>query len=221
MEIKAILFDLDGTLAETAGDLCAAMNKVFAQYNVPQVEEAHIREMIGGGARAIIERGLAHNGKVWSDKLLTERTEEMVTYYEQSIAKHSYLYDGIEPFLNEMHGKIKMAVVTNKREQLAEKLLTALGVRNYFDTLIGGDTLPKRKPHPLPIIEALTRLNVKNTQTLMIGDTQDDTKAAQAAGVKTIIMRQGYSHQNPTTLGANMVLDDYSGLKQALAKFMQ
>ena len=156
--MPALLFDLDGTLADTKPDLHAAMNHVLTKNNLAEVPDDAITNMIGGGAREILKRGLSENGTSWDDAKLDAATEEFVLWYDQNIDANTTIYPNLLPLLNAAQAaNIKMAVVTNKRESLSAKLLFRLGLHHYFDVLVGGDTLPKRKPDPDTIELALQR----------------------------------------------------------------
>ena len=157
--MAALLFDLDGTLADTKPDLHAAMNFVLRQNGLDEVPDEAITNMIGGGARMILQRGLEANETKWDDAKLDEATEEFVLWYDQNIDGHTKIYPNLMPILDAAKAAhIPMAVVTNKRESLSAKLLYRLGLQSYFDVLVGGDTLPKRKPDPDTIELALARL---------------------------------------------------------------
>ncbi|MGC6476521.1 MAG: HAD-IIIA family hydrolase [Parvibaculales bacterium] len=206
----AFLFDLDGTLAETAPDLVGAMNHVLHQHNIDPVPTTHVRDMIGGGARVILERGLAFNHIKWDDEKLDTATEELVAYYYDHIADASHLFDGVQDCLQTIQqAGFGCAVVTNKRYGLAEKLLTALQIDGYFQTLIGGDSLPTRKPEPDMLQQAATDLDTPIANCLMIGDSEADTKAAQAAGMACLCVDFGYSRTPVTELGAQAIISHY------------
>ena len=135
------------------------MNHVLRKNNLAEVPDDAITNMIGGGAREILKRGLSENGTSWDDTKLDAATEEFVLWYDRNIDPNTTIYPNLLPLLNAAQAaNIKMAVVTNKRESLSAKLLFRLGLQGYFDILVGGDTLPKRKPDPDTIELALQRL---------------------------------------------------------------
>ena len=214
--MAALLFDLDGTLADTKPDLHAAMNYILQKNGLNTVDDSAINNMIGGGARMILQRGLAENGVTWDDAKLDAATEEFVLWYDQNIDGQTKIYPNLMPILDAAKASgLKMAVVTNKRESLSAKLLFRLGLHGYFDALVGGDTLPKRKPDPDTINEALHRLGCAARDAIMVGDSEADSGGAQAAGVACICVSFGYRRVSLEALGADAIIDDYAEFADA------
>ena len=217
--MPALLFDLDGTLADTKPDLHAAMNFVLQKHGLSPVPDEAITNMIGGGARMILQRGLEANGETWDDTRLDAATEEFVLWYDQNIDGHTVIYPNLMPILDAAKAaKIPMAVVTNKRESLAAKLMFRLGLHGYFDVLIGGDTLPRRKPDPDTIDEALRQLGCAADEAIMVGDSEADSGGAQAANVACICVSFGYRRVSLDALGADAIIDDYAEFAEAAKK---
>mgnify|MGYP000321344117 CR=1 FL=1 len=213
----ALLFDLDGTLAETAPDLCAAMNHVLLLNGLQPVPTEQLRDMIGGGARMILQRGLAHNKTEWDDERLDMATEELVAYYDAHICDQTYLYDGVLDCLSAAKtSKIGCAVVTNKRFGLAKHLLAELGIEDFFDVIIGGDTLPTRKPDPAMLEAAAAHLGTPIENCIMIGDSEADTGAAKAAGIASICVDFGYRNVPADQLGADQLISSYQEIYAAI-----
>lgn len=209
--MAALLFDLDGTLADTKPDLHAAMNFVLRQNGLDEVPDEAITNMIGGGARMILQRGLEANETRWDDAKLDAATEEFVLWYDQNIDGHTKIYPNLMPILDAAKAaKIPMAVVTNKRESLSAKLLYRLGLQGYFDALVGGDTLPKRKPAPDTIELALARLGCAPQDAIMVGDSEADSDGARAANVACICVSFGYRRVSLEELKADAIIDDYA-----------
>ena len=209
--MPALLFDLDGTLADTKPDLHAAMNYVLTKNGLAEVPDTAITNMIGGGAREIIKRGLSENGVTWDDAKLDSATEEFVLWYDQNIDANTVIYPNLMPVLDAAKAAgIPMGVVTNKRESLSAKLLFRLGLQSYFDTLVGGDTLPRRKPDPDTIDEALRRLGENPEDAIMVGDSEADTGGAIAANVACICVSFGYRRVSLEDLKADALIDDYA-----------
>ena len=215
--MAALLFDLDGTLADTKPDLYAAMNHVLTKHGLTGVQDGEVEgSVIGGGARMILQRGLEANNIVWDDAKLDAATEEFVLWYDQNIDANTRLYPNLMPLLDAAKtANIKMAVVTNKRESLSTKLLFRLGLHGFFDVLIGGDTLPTRKPAPDTIEEALRRLNVEAEAAIMVGDSEADTGAARAAQVASICVSFGYRRVSLEQLKADAIIDDFADFAAA------
>lgn len=215
----ALLFDLDGTLADTHTDLHATMNVILAQYGCPHVETDRVRHMIGGGARAILKRGFDVHEFAISDDELDRATEQFVDYYDRHIDDHTQLFENVEAILRSAREKnIALAMITNKRESLAAKLAFRLNIHQYFDLLIGGDTLSARKPDALPITTALSRLGVAPENAIMIGDSEADTVSARAASIHSICVSFGYRRVSLEELGADAIIDHYRELPDAIAK---
>ena len=209
--MASLLFDLDGTLADTKPDLHAAMNFVLRQNGLDEVPDEAITNMIGGGARMILQRGLEANETRWDDAKLDAATEEFVLWYDQNIDGHTKIYPNLLPILDAAKAaQIPMAVVTNKRESLSAKLLYRLGLQGYFDALVGGDTLPKRKPDPDTIELALARLGCAPQDAIMVGDSEADSDGARAANVACICVSFGYRRVSLEELKADAIIDDYA-----------
>ena len=214
--MPALLFDLDGTLADTKPDLHAAMNHVLTKNGLAEVPDDAITNMIGGGAREILKRGLSENGTSWDDTKLDAATEEFVLWYDRNIDANTTIYPNLLPLLNAAQAaNIKMAVVTNKRESLSAKLLFRLGLHHYFDVLVGGDTLPKRKPDPDTIDLALQLLGVAPQEAIMVGDSEADTGGAIAANVASICVSFGYRRLSLEALQADAIIDNYNEFAEA------
>lgn len=218
--MPAFLFDLDGTLADTKPDLYAAMNHVLTAHGLKPVEDGDVEgSVIGGGARMILQRGLEANGVTWDDAALDAGTEQFVLWYDQNIDANTRLFPNLMPLLEAAKAaNIPMAVVTNKRESLSAKLLFRLGLHSYFDVLVGGDTLPKRKPDPDTIEEALRRLGCAPQDAIMVGDSEADTGGAIAAGVASICVTFGYRRVSLEDLNADALIDDYADFAAAAQK---
>lgn len=214
-----LLFDLDGTLAETAPDLCTAVNYILQQNNLPPTPMEDLRNMIGEGARGMLQSGINYHGATWDNARLDMETENLVAYYHDHIAEETILHDGVLAILDKAKAEnIKLAIVTNKRHGLADQLLQKLNVRDYFPVLLGGDDLPTRKPEPEMLEEAARQLGCAIENCIMLGDSEADTKAAKAAGMKSICVSFGYRRVPLDQLGADALIDHYNQLPAALAK---
>lgn len=205
-----ILFDLDGTLADTALDLTATMNVLLKRHGRPEVPHHAVRDMVGGGARKIMERGFAHTGEPASDALLDQLFEEFLDYYGQHLTDHTQVFEGVVPVLETLQRRgYRLGVVTNKVEHLSRDVLALLDLARFFPVLIGGDTLPVRKPDPGPLFEAVARLGGDPARAVMVGDSAFDIDAARNAGMASIAVSFGYTHVPPGELGADALIDHY------------
>ncbi|MDR2249827.1 phosphoglycolate phosphatase [Acinetobacter sp.] len=190
-----ILFDLDGTLVDSAADLYRSMNLSLQSLGWPLVTEVQIREWVGKGASKLCESVLLHLfGKLDAEqqKLLLHT---FVETYGAELCVNTQIYSGVPEFLKHCQTlNIKMACVTNKPVKLAQGLLDALELSPYFQVVLGGDSLPERKPHPLPLLHCMQSLNTSASQSLMIGDSSNDVEAARRAGIDCIVVSYGYNH---------------------------
>lgn len=216
-----LLFDLDGTLADTAGDLCETMNVILTQHGRARVPEARVRHLVGGGARLLLERGFAETGAPADDALLDQMFGEFIDYYSTHIADHSKLWPGVEPLLVRLaDANIGLAVCTNKVEHLARQLLSELGVDQYFPVVIGGDTLAVKKPDPEHLFAAVRLLGGDLASSIMVGDSETDIDAALNAKMASICVSFGYSRRPVPTLGAGVVIDHFDEFPAALARLL-
>ena len=211
-----IVFDLDGTLADTAPDLAAALNHTLAQMDRPSIPEEEVRHMVGHGARAMLSKGLSATGDV-SQALVEHGFPLFLAYYEAHIADATRPFEGVEAALAEIEAQgMKMAICTNKLEGLTHTLVRALGWDGRFAAIVGGDTLPQRKPDPAPVHEAIARAG--GGRAVFIGDSINDTDAARAAGIPCVALSFGFSDRPPEQLGATILIDHYDELLPALER---
>lgn len=186
MHIRALLFDLDGTLIDSYKDIGIHLNKTLELFGLEPVEIEEVKAMIGGGARELLKR-------FFSDGLLEEALRVFRDFYLKEPVIHTRPYEGIGELLEYAKGKgIPMAVVSNKMEELSVKILKELGLYEYFEVVAGGDTYAEKKPSPLPVIETIKRLRVDPAHTLMVGDTSSDIRAGRLAGTLTGLANWGY-----------------------------
>ena len=214
-----LLFDLDGTLADTAPDLCHTMNVILARHGREEVPEARVRHLVGGGARLLMERGFKETGEPAGEVQLDQAFQDFIAYYSEHIADHTVLWPGVLAQLERLaeHGAA-MAVCTNKIESLARQVLEALSLTHFFPVVIGGDTLPVKKPHPDHLLEAVRRLGGDAGRAIMVGDSAPDIDAALAAGIPSIALSFGYTRVPVGELGADIVIDHYDAFPDALRR---
>lgn len=212
-------FDLDGTLLDTSGDLGAAVNHALSLIGRDPVPIGKVRDLVGGGARKMLSRALDITGGQTANEEFERLHTELIAYYEANIARHSALFPSGQQMLDDLAGQgVRLAVVTNKLERLAVKLLDELGLSDRFFTVIGGDTLgPGRaKPAADLLHEMIARAG--GGSAAYVGDTTYDTRAAAAAGIPCVAVSFGFNDLPVHELGASAVIDHYDELVGALSQ---
>ncbi len=213
-------FDLDGTLVESHVDLGQAVNHALGRIGRAPIEPGVTRNLVGGGARVMLERALEVTGGPVDAATFEGLFAALIDHYRAHIADHSRPYPGCLAALDALAARgCRLAVVTNKREDMAVALLDALGMRARFAAILGGDTLgdARRKPAPDLLHEAAARCG--GGAMAMVGDSRFDADAARAAGMPCVLVDFGYSDVDVTTLGADAVIGDYAELLPVLAKW--
>ncbi len=213
MEIAALVFDLDGTLVDSADDIAEAVNLTLDDLSLPRVSDATVRSWIGEGVRRLVATALAHAG---SERTLDEVMPGFMRHYHDCLLRSPRLYAGVAEALRELHARgLPMAVCTNKPSALVPPLLEYLGIAGYVAHIVGGDTLPQRKPAPEPLLHAAQLLGAPPAHCLMVGDSATDLGAANAAGMPIVLVRYGYPRDlDLESAGALAVIDD---LRQLVA----
>jgi phosphoglycolate phosphatase len=210
-------FDLDGTLVDTAPDLCRAVNHALATVGRAPVSEDTTRHLIGGGARAMLGRALERTGGPVDEGAFERLYEALIAYYEGHTSEHSAPYPGCLAALDALAMRgCRLAVVTNKQERFARKLLDELGMTGRFACILGGDTLgPGRSKPAGDMLDEALRL-CGGTRFAMVGDSSFDVRAARAAQVPVVLLGIGYHDAPPETLGADAVIGHFDELLAAL-----
>jgi N-acetyl-D-muramate 6-phosphate phosphatase len=190
LNISAVLFDLDGTLADTAGDLAAALNRLRADRGLRPLLLETLRAHASDGARGMLGAGLG----IAKDHGDYERLRDLfLTNYEQSLSVHTRLFDGADAVLAEIERRgLRWGIVTNKIARFTTPIVAALGLTSRAGVVISGDSTPESKPHPAPLLEAAALLGVPARSCVYVGDAERDVIAGRAAGMKTLIARYGY-----------------------------
>lgn len=211
-----IVFDLDGTLADTAPDLTAALNHALGELGRPAIPPEEVRHMVGHGARALLRQGLAATGEA-DEALVDAGLPIFLAYYEAHIADGTTPFAGVEAALEALEARgVRLAICTNKLEGLARQLVEALGWTGRFPTIVGGDTLPQRKPDPAPVYAAIERAG--GGRAAFVGDSISDTDAARAAGVPCVALTFGFSDRPVEELGATALIDHFDALMPTLER---
>lgn len=195
LRVKAVMIDLDGTLADTIPDLAAAANRMLGELGRPTLDVERIRTFVGKGIPKLVERTLADSfGDVVPAGLMAQALPLYERCYADVNGRHSEVYPGVSEGLQALRGmQLPMACVTNKSGRFTTPLLDQLGLAGYFDQVIAGDTLPQMKPDPAQLIHACRGFNIAPREMLMIGDSGNDAEAARAAGCPVFCVTYGYN----------------------------
>ncbi|MBC7520873.1 MAG: phosphoglycolate phosphatase [Sandarakinorhabdus sp.] len=211
-----VVFDLDGTLVDTAPDLCAALNHALSVLGRPGVPAEDVRHMVGHGARKLLEKGLAATGAV-SAALVEAGVVPFLDFYAANIAVGSRPYPGVEAALDALAAAgSRVAICTNKPVALSRALVSALGWDGRFAANLGFDSVPAPKPDPGHLWATITAAGGNAATTVFVGDSITDTSTAQAAGIPVVAVSFGFSDRPVAQLGADMVIDHYAELLPAL-----
>ena len=221
-----ILFDLDGTLVDTAPDLMRAHNHVMKKFGYPTKSTEEIRNLVGKGAGALIGRSIWGQAKkefhsVDDLKIKDEMSKEFINYYGQNIISESTLIAGVKEFL--IWGKkqnISMAVCTNKQEHLSNDLLKKIGIYEFFEYVAGSDTFDYCKPDPRHLTSIVEILDGDVKKTIMIGDSETDANAAKAADIPVILLENGYTEKNTTEIYHNHLVKDFINLEKIVTEYL-
>ncbi len=221
-----ILFDLDGTLIDTAPDLMLAHNHVMKKFGFPTKSTEDIRSLVGQGAGALIGRSIWGQAKkefslVKDQSMKDEMTKEFISYYGKNIFNKSRLIDGVKNFLIWCRKeKISMAVCTNKTDYLAVDLLKKIKIYNFFEYVAGYNTFDYCKPDPRHLTSVIEILNGDINKSLMIGDSESDANAAKDAGLPMILLEDGYTEKNITEIYHNHLIKDFIGIEKIVSKYL-
>ena len=221
-----ILFDLDGTLVDTAPDLMRAHNHVMTKFGYPTKSTDEIRNLVGKGAGALIGRSIwgqakKEFSKVVDEKIKDEMVKEFVNFYGKNIVNESTLINGVKQFLKWCKEEnISMAVCTNKQEHLSNDLLKKIGIYDFFEYVAGSDTFDYCKPDPRHLTNVVEILDGDIKKTIMIGDSETDANAAKAAEIPVILLENGYTEKNTTEIYHNHLIKDFIGIEKIISKYL-
>ena len=221
-----ILFDLDGTLVDTAPDLMRAHNHVMKKFGYPTKSTDEIRNLVGQGAGAMLGRSIwgqakKEFGKVQDKNVKEAMVRDFVDFYGKNIVNESTLINGVKDFLIWAKEKnISMAVCTNKQEHLAVDLLKKIGIYEFFEYVAGHNTFDYCKPDPRHLTSVIEILNGDIKKSLMIGDSETDANAAKDAGIPVILLEDGYTEKKITEIYHNHLIKDFVGIEKIVSKYL-
>jgi phosphoglycolate phosphatase len=222
MRDATVVFDLDGTLIDTAPDLVATANYVLGTVGLDPLPDSALKPLIGRGSRAMIESGLAHHGVVLPETEVTRLHALFLKHYADNVAVASRPYEGVPELIPLLLDEgARLAICTNKVELLSKMLLEQLGMSRHFRAVAGRDTFAVCKPHPGHLTGTIALAGGQVANAVMIGDTDVDFATANAAGVPSIGVTFGYSERPVAELGPTAVIDHYSELPAALEKVLK
>ena len=221
-----ILFDLDGTLVDTAPDLMAAHNHVMKKFGYSTRSVDEIRNLVGKGAAVLIGRSIWGSAKkefsrITDEKIKNEMVKEFISFYGKNIVKDSKLIKGVLEFLKWAKSKnISMGVCTNKQEHLAIDLLKKIEIYDYFEYVAGGNTFEYCKPDPRHLTSIIEIMNGDIKKSLMVGDSENDADAAKSAGIPMILVEDGYTDKKIEQIYHNHLIKDFIGIEKIVSKYI-
>lgn len=213
LPVKAVMIDLDGTLLDTVTDLAVAVNLMLGKLGCAPLDQAQVRTFVGKGIPHLVKRSLAGALSGETEGALFERALPLyLDCYASVNGKHTTLYPGVREGLDALQSAgFPLACVTNKSERFTLPLLAQMRLADYFSIVIAGDTLPRKKPDPLPLTHTCRHFGIAPREMLMIGDSGNDSRSAQAAGSPVVLMTYGYSEgENVADLRANAIVSTFT-----------
>ena len=221
-----VLFDLDGTLVDTAPDLMNAHNHVMKKFGYETKSTDDIRKLVGQGAKSLIGRSVwgqakKEFGQIDDGKIKKEMVTEFIDFYGKNIVKESKLINGVYDFLKwSKENKISMGVCTNKPEHLAVDLLKQIKIYDFFEYVAGSNTFDFCKPDPRHLTNVIEIMQGDIKKSIMIGDSESDGNAAKAAGIPFILLEDGYTEKNANEIPHNHLIRDFIGIEKIIQKYL-
>ena len=214
-----ILFDLDGTIIDTAPDLMAAHNHVMKKFGHQQKKLSDIKKLAGRGAWIMMQRSFKEEIK--DEKLKNDMTKEFLNFYSKNIDSYSKPINGIENFLDwAKNNNISMAICTNKQERLAIDLIKKLKLNSFFEYIAGSDTFPFNKPDPRHLTNVIEILGGSLKKTIMVGDSEVDSQSALSADIPFILVENGYTEKNKNEIKHNESIKDFINFETIIKKYL-
>ena len=223
----AVLFDLDGTLVDTAPDLMMAHNYVMKKFGYEERKLSDIKKLVGGGSRAMLRKSMHEiaelSGKIkkTDEKMEEEMTKEFIDFYSKNINTKSKLITGVIEFLDWCkNNSISMAVCTNKQEHLSIDLLKKIKIYHFFDYVAGGNTFNYNKPNPKHLTDTLEVIEGNIKKTIMVGDSETDSNAAKAANIPFVLIEGGYTEKKISEIYHDHLVKNFLGLEKIIEKYL-
>jgi phosphoglycolate phosphatase len=216
-----IVFDLDGTLVETAPDLMGTLNVLLAREGIAPLPVTEARSLIGQGAKALLARGFAAGGRPLAEPQLSRLFDDFIDHYLAHIADESRPFDGVIAALDSLQSDgARLAICTNKRTDLSIALMSALGLAERFVAIVGADTAPAPKPDARHLTTAIERAGGRADRAVMVGDSASDARAARNAGVPLVLVSFGYTDVPAADLQPDVLIDHFDALPDACARLL-
>jgi len=216
----AVVFDLDGTLIDSAPDVRAALNHLLAEEGRRQLSLPQVQDLVGEGAAALIERAWTVTGTKAPAAAVTALVERYLAHYRACPAGQTVVYDGVVPLLERLGAEgISLGICTNKPQRMTEIVLHALGLSRHFAAILGGD-FPRRKPDGEHIRETLRRMGAEGVPALYVGDSITDVRAARDAGLPVVAVDWGYARMPVAQLGADRLISSYAELPAVIGELL-
>jgi phosphoglycolate phosphatase len=216
--LQGLIFDLDGTLVDSAPDLRQALNATLAAQKRRDLTLNEVKIMVGDGMLTTLQRAFAATGDALSPDESYRQFQTFVGHYRAQTADSAQIYPHVRETLDAFKGEgVKLGICTNKQEASTNRLLEELDLARYFAFVAGGDTFPTHKPHPDHVKGVIEKLGVPAADCVMVGDSVNDVRAAQGAGIPCLVVTQGYG-VDVAGLGADGLINDFTGLRDALRK---
>ena len=214
----AIVFDLDGTLVDSIGDVIGAANRLLTEEGRAPLTRDEGRDMVGEGAASLVERAFAATGPKPTPKTLTGLVERYRAIYERHPLDETIIFPGVVETLSALaDGGAILGLCTNKPHDISLIILAELGLTRYFSAALGGDALHVRKPDPVHFAAVIEAMSATSRHAIHVGDSPTDVAVARNAGVPVIVVSYGYSRVAPTDLGADALIDEFTALPSAIA----
>jgi phosphoglycolate phosphatase len=215
--LHGVLFDLDGTLLDTASDIARALNRTFSEYDLAPLPVAEVSRMVGRGSPMLIESATRTRSRAFSDGEKAAMLERFFHHYgelEERDESDAQPYAGVREALRRLHeAHLRIGVVTNKQHRFASALLQRLNLMQWVGIIVGGDTCERRKPDPEPLLFACRALGLSSSQVLMVGDSINDVTAARAAGIPVVCVPYGYNEgRDPRSLACDAMIETLADL---------
>jgi phosphoglycolate phosphatase len=222
LPFDTIVFDLDGTLIDSALDVGLAVNRVLRDEGLPEMDEATARSLMGEGGKVMVTRAFAKAGRQLDEATLNGLTRRFIGYYKDNPVAHTLPYPGVPETLQRLQRDgARMAVCTNKFEGPARQILMALDLMRFLDDVAGADTFAVRKPDPGHVTQLVARMGASLNHAVMVGDSMHDVHAGHGAKIPVVAVSWGYTVQEPATFGAESLIERFADLPQALVELAE